>query len=708
MPSGLPVISPLVFQNTQPVIHFDYTLLTDPQAVRLQYISTSDSPQTSRLKVETSFEKVERGYEWIMELSTPEDIEVHHLTATYWADLTDMQMLANGYQSWSQTREFNERGRITKIPAPVAWVTKFDLQGDYDFYNYSGEAGNIFSSTCTYLRSLDDQFLFVGSISEDSGYTYLQGNFNDNTFTIYKDIEGKHLMADEKLVLKVFISQGYDLRAMWESYSKYYTHGKKVNPPVTGWTSWYHYYEAVTENDVMDNLQAMKDQEYPINYFQIDDGYQHMVGDWLEINSKFPSGMAAIAQKIRVAGYTPGLWLAPFSAQYKSDLVTAHPEWVVRKPNNESEFLVAGPNWGGFYALDIYNEDFRNHLRDVFDTVLNSWGFGLVKLDFLFSAAMVPRLGKSRGEIMWDAVTLLQEIVGDKIILGSGVPLAPAWGRLAYCRIGSDVSPWWEDAKLKFFSVRERVSTANSLLSTLNRWGMSTMFGNDPDAMILRSQDNKLTSDEKYTLCVLNNILGHLVFISDNVSQYSEQEHLLYGKTFPKVNPIIHSVKEIEDEVYRIDYTVPASWKKGNRYTTFVNLAPIPRWINMDSNSKDSWYFEAVSPLDPSDQFLWPPGIKLMLRSHQTRTFFESSNSGESITLIGSQGHIIPGTEIEDWQVVGHSVQVTFNDQKVTPSQLYFRVPATLDTPVVVNSISATRDNIRYGDQSIIVATVEI
>jgi hypothetical protein len=34
--------------------------------------------------------------------------------------------------------------------------------------------------------------------------------------------------------------------------------------------------------------------------------------------------------------------------------------------------------------------------------------------------------------------------------------------------------------------VRERVSTANSLVSTLTRWPMSgRMFGNDPDVMIL-------------------------------------------------------------------------------------------------------------------------------------------------------------------------------------------------------------------------------
>ncbi|KAG2175075.1 hypothetical protein INT44_007553 [Umbelopsis vinacea] len=705
MLSDLARISPLSFNLSSPVIHLDYTALSDPQAKRQAYLSSNQDP---RVTVENSFREVENGYELTLELCTMVDVELHTLKATYWADLTDIRMLANGFQSWSQTRELNEYGRLSKIPYPVAWITKFDLQGDYDFYNYTGDTGNIFSSTVTHLRFPDDQFLFVGSVSEETGYTYLEGNFNDNSFAIYKDIEGKHLKANDKLVIKCFISQGYDLPGMWRSYARYYTQGELLGPPVTGWTSWYNYYEAVTEKDIMDNLEAMQAQSYPIDYFQIDDGYQQMIGDWLDINDKFPSGMAAIADRIKSAGYTPGLWLAPFSAQYKSAVVAAHPEWVLRKPDNQSEYLVAGPNWGGFYALDIYNQEFRDHLKHVFDTVLNTWGFGLVKLDFLFAAAMVPRLGKTRGEIMWDAITLLQEIVGDKIILGSGVPLASAWGRVAYCRVGSDVSPWWEDSKLKFFNVRERVSTASSLLSTLNRWGMGNMFGNDPDAILLRTQGNKLTSDERYTLCVLNNVLGHLVFTSDNVSQYGEKEHLLYAGTFPKVNAVIQSVKEIEDEVYRVEYVVPSVQAPGTRYTTYVNMAPIPRWVHMQTRDQPTTFFESVSPLDPIEAFVWPSGAKLMLRSHQTRTFFESSSNNQSVTLIGSQGHIIPAAEIQHWEMDGHNVKVTFNERRRAKSTLYFRVPATLDTPVTVNSLTTITETIKCGNDSIIVATIVV
>jgi hypothetical protein len=58
---------------------------------------------------------------------------------------------------------------------------------------------------------------------------------------------------------------------------------------------------------------------------------------------------------------------------------------------------------------------------------------------------MIPRNGKSRGEIMWEAMDLIRDFVGpEKLVLGCGVPLATAFRKVDYCRIGSDVAPWWE------------------------------------------------------------------------------------------------------------------------------------------------------------------------------------------------------------------------------------------------------------------------
>jgi alpha-galactosidase len=87
-------------------------------------------------------------------------------------------------------------------------------------------------------------------------------------------------------------------------------------PAVTpaGWCSWYYFFTQVTEEDVVRNLRFLEQhrRELPVQTVQIDDGYQADIGDWLTVNEKFPRGMAWLASEIKRAGYTPGLWLAPF------------------------------------------------------------------------------------------------------------------------------------------------------------------------------------------------------------------------------------------------------------------------------------------------------------------------------------------------------------------------------------------------------------
>lgn len=71
-------------------------------------------------------------------------------------------------------------------------------------------------------------------------------------------------------------------------------------------------------------------------------------------------------------------------------------------------------------------------------------------------------IGRSRGEIMWDAMQFVRDLAGpDKLVLGCGVPLACAWRNADYCRIGSDVAPWWE-GKIKNGMVNKR-ETCNKI-----------------------------------------------------------------------------------------------------------------------------------------------------------------------------------------------------------------------------------------------------
>lgn len=65
-------------------------------------------------------------------------------------------------------------------------------------------------------------------------------------------------------------------------------------------------------------------EQIPLRVFQLDDGYQMEWGDW-KPKPSFPEDMSEIRKKIDEAGFIPGIWLAPFSADLNAELVREHP-----------------------------------------------------------------------------------------------------------------------------------------------------------------------------------------------------------------------------------------------------------------------------------------------------------------------------------------------------------------------------------------------
>jgi len=338
----------------------------------------------------------------------------------------------------------------------------------------------------------------------------------------------------------------------------------KLPPPrmkqCSGWTSWYNYYTNINEKIILDNLNAFKSRNIPIEIFQIDDGYQEAVGDWLYVNKKFPRGMEFIASEIKKCGYKSGIWLAPFICEKKSRICKEHPDWVLQTAG-------FNPGWTYFFnVLDFYNEGVRDYLRKVFHTVLQVWNYDMVKLDFLYAVALIPRKDKTRGQIMHEAMEFIREICGDKLVLGCGVPLGCAFGLTDYCRIGSDISLTWEDRILNSLHYRERVSTINAISSTIGRRHLNGhAFLNDPDVFIIRSTNNKLSKHQRYTLLLINLIFGGIVFTSDNISEYTEEEMELYKSIFPIKEKIIKDV--CFSEVVRINFIID-----NNEYLVLSNL----------------------------------------------------------------------------------------------------------------------------------------
>ncbi|MGH2514024.1 MAG: glycoside hydrolase family 36 protein, partial [Ktedonobacterales bacterium] len=196
----------------------------------------------------------------------------------------------------------------------------------------------------------------------------------------------------------------------------------------TGWSSWYYYYSRVTEEDILENLTALRGLRggLPIRLVQIEDGYETAVGDWLTANEKFPHGMKSLAERIQSAGYRPALWLAPFTVAANSLLAEEHPEWLVH--DRDGRPADGGKNWDTqLYGLDTSHPGARAWLRQVITTLVRDWGFDYLKLDFLASGALLgERYDPSitRAGALREGLALIREAAGERtFLLGCGCPM---------------------------------------------------------------------------------------------------------------------------------------------------------------------------------------------------------------------------------------------------------------------------------------------
>ena len=439
------------------------------------------------------------------------------------------RLFLNGYQSWTDSWERGVRGRMHSLDrVPKALIKRFSLDryGDNRFVSYGHKPGEQHGFSYGYVRYGKVCSLF-GSLAEESGFTVLRFDTNENTITLEKDCAGHHFTGDYTVFDLVILRGTED--EVFDEYFRLLGISPAKAKRLTGYTSWYNRYEGISEESIEEDLAGFAGSSMLPDVFQIDDGYENAVGDWLVPNEKFPHGMKRAADAIRKAGMLPGIWLAPFAAEKKSILVKEHPDWLLRDENGEAQ--MGGCNWSGFYGLDIYNPDVRAYLKQVFDTVIRDWGYGLVKLDFLYTACLIPRRDKTRAQVMYDGMKLLRELCGDALILGCGVPMAPAFGRVDYCRIGCDMTlNWLGDRHLRPLH-REVPSTRNTLLNTIYRRHLDgRAWRNDPDVFLLRDDNIKLTPVQREILATVNALFGGVLFTSDNVGAYDEKKRAFYDR----------------------------------------------------------------------------------------------------------------------------------------------------------------------------------
>jgi alpha-galactosidase len=313
-------------------------------------------------------------------------------------------------------------------------------------------------------------------------------------------------------------------------------------PPqrITGWCSWYNLYAAIDETVILEQLRgaaAFRDaHRVPLDIFQVDDGFTPEMGDWLDVKPQFPRGMVPVLADIAAAGFTPGLWIAPFMVGNRSRLFSEHPDWVVTRASDGAP-LAPMIFYGEFrwhkrseeyYILDITHPEAEAYIRRVFRTWARDWGVGYFKTDFmLFGSEYGPdtacwhRQGLSRIAIWRRMATLIREEIGDALWLGCGCPLWASTGLVDAVRIGRDIGISWTGDY-----------SAESLLRDLQTRNHANglLWQADPDCILLRDRFHELTDAQVETLARFAGLSGGVLMTSDDLADLSGPRRSLFAE----------------------------------------------------------------------------------------------------------------------------------------------------------------------------------
>jgi alpha-galactosidase len=438
-------------------------------------------------------------------------------------------MFRNGYQSWSSCGA--ARFGVDHDPSSTDGSLGF-VRNIHHADPAVVAPGELRSEMVTVLRAGEDDPVLVGfaaSSSHDGTLRLRHGEGGAPELVAQAYLGHGRLGAGESRQLHdVVVDQGSDHALLLDHWARATgaANGARTGAPYqVGWCSWYHYFERVSERDVRANLARAGD--WPFDVFQVDDGYQAAVGDWLTPNERFSGGLERLAADIAAARLTPGIWLAPFLAAPDSQVAREHPDWAARWVDGERP-LVGSVNdgWGGaVWALDTTRPEVLDHIERT-TRALVDMGWRYLKLDFTYAPSF-EGIWHDRSATPAERVRAGFEAVrrgaGDDVfLLGCGAPFGHAIGIVDGMRIGPDVAPWWEVRPHQW----QPAGYADTSPSTLNAWRSTLarsfahrrLWLNDPDCLMLRTGETDLSPEAARAWALAVAASGGMAIVSDDLA----------------------------------------------------------------------------------------------------------------------------------------------------------------------------------------------
>jgi alpha-galactosidase len=466
-----------------------------------------------------------------------------------------------------------------------------------------------------------------------------------------------------------------------------------------GWCSWYHYFDRVAEQDVVANLAAIARgrERLPLDFVQLDDGFQAQVGDWFETKPTFARGLSWLAAEIRARDQIPGLWLAPYMVRSDARLLREHPDWFLR--TDDGRRANAGYNWFRWcYGLDPTHPAVRKHVRKLITTAVNDWGFPYLKLDFLYAAALPARRYDptlTRAQAMRLALSDIRQAAGpDTFLLGCGCPLGSAVGMVDGMRISTDVAPDWSPhlftphlAPLLRHEM-DYIGVRNAIRNTINRAPLHRRWWlNDPDCLLVRDHDTHLTEAEVRSLATVIALSGGMFLVSDDMSRLGPERTRYIAPLLPVLGASARAPGWMDSEMPDL-FTLALTGPAGEWLVTGIfNWADAPRGRTLTARDLG---LEAGADYHVSD--FWERR-QWVLRRGQPLAFAAIPAHGVHLvalrrvtpapTLVASTFHFSQGGEVRTWAASEKGLHLTLDLGRRDEGELRLALPSAPRTVTV-------------------------
>ncbi len=334
-------------------------------------------------------------------------------------------------------------------------------------------------------------------------------------------------------------------------YIPYYHALNRKRCPKTpsGWMSWNTYFDKATAEDNLAEARIGRKylQPFGCEFWSIEswqgNSDQLPVRDFHNMNletseRKFPKGMKQLADDIRMLGFRPGLWTAPFGTG-NQEFYEAHKGWFLHDKNGKPI-----SSWNGRYTLDPTVPEAREHLKKIHQTASREWGFEFFKIDGMsgrnhgYCAHLYERPeikacfhDPSCPNPFGLSIKAFRDGIGeDRVLLAcQGHSSGPEPLYADASRIGADIVH--PNQPVKWSNVFNQGRCTINQIFTHN-----IVMVNDPDTLLVRD----LPLEEARVSATIVALPGQLTFFGDKLAGLSDDRMKILQQTLPVAN--VHPV----------------------------------------------------------------------------------------------------------------------------------------------------------------------